>query len=265
MNEQRYSEAFHPAARQRRSARSGVNGWHARWYPVAGVALSLGAPLGLLLLREFFVPRPIAAELFSDRLTYLYVFLSTALVLGLVGFALGRQADRLAALSDTDALTGLANRRALRRRLNDEFARARRYGSPVSLIILDVDGLKQINDSRGHGAGDEVIQRVADVIHDSLRTNDLGARWGGDEFAIVAANTSRESARASAQRLIDRVAADSRPFDGVALQPTISGGVATFEPGRDGDLSIESLLGAADAALYQAKASGRNVIRTAGN
>jgi len=89
----------------------------------------------------------VTAELISDRLTYLYVLLASALALAFVGFLLGRRADRLAALSQTDTLTGLPNRRALSEHIREELQRARRYRTPMSLLLIDVDGLKQVNDT----------------------------------------------------------------------------------------------------------------------
>jgi len=175
-------------------------------YSLAGAILSLGAPIGLLLLRELVSPQSLSEELISERIAYLYVFVATTIVLALFGFIIGRQTDRLAALSQTDALTGLANRRALSSLLEREIRRSERYGTPASLLLIDVDGLKQVNDNHGHSAGDRVLRGVADAITESLRDTDVGARWGGDEFAIVAPNTTAEAALRSAERLIVRVA-----------------------------------------------------------
>lgn len=231
------------------------------WYAVAGGVLSLGAPLGLLVLREWYVPRPIAVELFSERLTYVYVFLATAAVLASVGCVLGRQADQLVALSETDALTGLANRRALIRRVGEEFTRSRRYGNPTSLLVIDVDGLKPINDSYGHAEGDRVIRAVADAIRDSLRATDLAARWGGDEFTVVAPSMSANAAKGWADRLVGRCA-EVRSSAGAA-RTTISVGVSTFDPARHANLTLDEFTRAADDALYDAKAAGRNSVRVA--
>ena len=230
------------------------------WYAIAGVVLSIGAPTGLFVLRELYTPRPVAAELLSERLTYLYVLLATALVLAIVGFVLGRQADQLASLSQTDALTGLPNRRALAAHVREEFNRARRYGTPLSLLLVDVDGLKQVNDAHGHAAGDSLIRTVALAITDTLRDSDFGARWGGDEFGIVAPNTASEAARMSAERLVTRV---RRHRDEHGRRATVSVGIATFEPGRHENVTVESLTRAADRALYEAKAHGRNRVEAA--
>src|SRR5262245_33318822 len=133
-------------------------------YAITGALLSLGEPIGLLVVREAVGYRGIPAELMLERVTYIYVFVTTAILLGLLGYLLGRQTDRLEQSSETDALTSLPNRRALYRRLNDDLRRADRYGSPVSFLLIDVDGLKRINDADGHTAGDHAIQRVADAI-----------------------------------------------------------------------------------------------------
>jgi diguanylate cyclase (GGDEF)-like protein len=231
------------------------------WYAVAGAILSLGAPVGLLLLRELIAPQPLSDELLAERIAYLYVLIATAIALALFGFIIGRQTDRLAALSQTDALTGLANRRALSSLLEKEIRRSVRYGTPASLLLIDVDGLKQVNDNQGHSAGDRVLRSVADAITEALRDTDVGARWGGDEFAIIAPNTTAEAARRSAERLVVRVAEASghHPWHST----TVSVGIATFDPAYTIDCDLESLLRAADDALYRAKTSGRNQVQAA--
>jgi diguanylate cyclase (GGDEF)-like protein len=128
------------------------------------------------------------------------------------------------------------------------------------LLLIDVDGLKQVNDAHGHAAGDRVIRTVALAITHTLRESDFGARWGGDEFGIVAPNTTSEAARASAQRLVDRV---SSQRDEHGHSPTVSVGIATFDPNRSEHADVESLAGAADRALYQAKGDGRNRVEAA--
>ena len=230
-------------------------------YALAGGLLSAGAPVGLLGLRLGLIrSRPDALtlrralrELAADRAGFSFVGASTAVVFTIFGYVLGRQADRLAELSQTDTLTGLSNARGFFERLETELARARRYGEPFALLIADVDGLKDINDRDGHHAGDEAIRCVADVIRAELRETDAGARWGGDEFAILAPNTAPEAARA----LAERVRASIPRRAGASL--TASFGVATLDPGRDRALvDSDALMRIADAALYEAKRSGRN-------
>jgi diguanylate cyclase (GGDEF)-like protein len=231
-------------------------------YAIAGAFLSLGEPIGLLIVREMLGHRPVPTELLLERATYIYVFVTTAILLGCLGYLLGRQADRLEGLSETDALTGLLNRRAFRARLTADLRRSTRYGFPVSLQLIDVDGLKHINDTAGHTAGDRVIQLVADAIGLTLREADFGARWGGDEFAIVMPNTSTAAARRSAERLTTHLARQRAP-DAVAV--TISIGVATFDPAKAtrANATVEHLIRVADDALYAAKRAGRNRIHAA--
>jgi len=162
----------------------------------------VGELAGLLVVREMQDIQPIANELLQQRAMYLYVLVTTALIQGCLGYLLGRRTDRLAELSDTDPLTGLANRRALQRRLTDEIRRGSRYATPVSLLVLDVDGLKGINDRHGHAAGDAAIRRVAESVRATLRASDLGARWGGDEFAIVMPNATSAAAHHLGERLM---------------------------------------------------------------
>ena len=231
------------------------------WYAAAGGILAIGAPTGLLILREIYSPRPVATEILSDRLTYLYVLFATVIVLAFLGFALGRQADQLRALSETDVLTGLPNRRALKQRLAMEFRRSVRYGTPVSLLLVDIDGLKQLNDTEGHAAGDRLIRSVAAAITQGLRESDFGARWGGDEFAIVAPNTAASAARSSGERLVADIAKPR--VDHHHLGSSVSVGIATFDPADEASPNLDALVRAADDALYRAKASGRNRVAAA--
>src|SRR5262245_58527542 len=134
-------------------------------YACAGGLLSVGAPLGLCAVRlarqaprrNVMSVRHAVREISGDLPDYLYVGTSTAVAFALFGFFLGNQADQLADLSETDPLTGLSNARGLRDRLEAELARLRRYREPVSLLLVDLDGLKSINDQYGHKAGDEAL------------------------------------------------------------------------------------------------------------
>lgn len=222
-------------------------------YAVAGTALALGAPLGLMVVRlagtgEASSPG-IGGELDKDAPTYAYVTLSTMVVFALFGYVLGRQADALVDLSRTDPLTGLGNPLAFEERLSHETARAARYGEPLSLLAVDVDGLKSINDRHGHRAGDLALQAVARALRDGARDSDLAVRVGGDEFALLAPSTPTVAAAALAERIRALVAAQRS--DGL----TVSLGVATVE-GRDA--SSAHLREVADGALYEAKRRGRN-------
>jgi diguanylate cyclase (GGDEF)-like protein len=193
-------------------------------------------------------------EITGDLPDYLYVGTSTAVAFALFGFFLGNQADRLADLSETDPLTGLSNARGLRDRLEAELARLQRYREPVSLLLVDLDGLKSINDQYGHKAGDEALCAIADVIRSQLRGSDLGARWGGDEFAVLAPNTAKNAALALAERIRAEIPERSGPQ---ALSGSV--GVATIDPRTEGAIADPAaLMRAADGALYEAKRLGRN-------
>lgn len=233
-------------------------------YACAGGLLSAGAPLGLLALRtarhwarwNLGSLRRAIREASGDRADYIYVGASTAMAFSLFGYILGRQADQLKTLSRTDALTGLSNARGLSDRLEAELARSRRHREPLAVLVVDLDGLKAINDRYGHRAGDEAIRSVADVIRSQLRETDLGARWGGDEFAILAPNTSAPAAVALAERIRTLILHENTPWP---LSGSI--GVATFD--LDADRAVmepTTLMQAADAAMYEAKRRGRNSV-----
>jgi len=230
-------------------------------HTITALLLSLGAPLGLLALRSLRVgaltPAWLQEELARGAWTYGYVGLSTLVAFGIFGYALGRQADRLLELSQTDALTGLGNVRFFRDRLQHELARHARYGQPLSLLLLDLDGLKEINDTRGHRAGDAALVQLGTEIRAEARSTDTCARWGGDEFALLAPNTPEDAAASLAERIRSRTAA-RKYLTGVA----VSIGVATARPSAPPP-SAEELVRRADRALYEAKRLGRNRVEVA--
>jgi len=219
-----------------------------------GAALAAGAPLGLLAVRfgaaERWDLHAVRRQLQADRATYLYVTVSTALVFASFGYVLGRQADTLLKLSRTDPLTGIGNRLAFEERFDQETSRAARYGEPVSLLLLDLDGLKSINDRHGHAAGNAALQAVARALRMGARATDLPARVGGDEFALLAPTTARAAAAALGERIRTLVAGQGQ--QGL----TVSVGTATLEGGRASDVRL--LCEDADRALYAAKRQGRD-------
>jgi diguanylate cyclase (GGDEF)-like protein len=223
------------------------------FYPVAGALLALGAPGGLLLLR-WFGSKPadpfawIAAELVRDEATYAYLTVSTSAVFIVLGYVVGTSADRLRSIAITDSLTGLFNRRHFKSRLEQEVLRAHRYGTPLSLLIVDVDHLKQINDGRGHAEGDAAIVEVARTIREQLRGTDIGARYGGDEFAVLLPHTTAAEGLLIAERLREQL-----------RSVTVSIGISELAAASD-QSELELLL-SADEALYRAKSDGRNCAR----
>lgn len=153
----------------------------------------------------------------------------------------------------SDPLTGLANYRSLARNLELELDRAQRYDLPLSLLTIDLDGLKHINDELGHGAGNDAIRTVAAVLEGAVRKFETVARQGGDELSILLPNATRAEALQLGERLRAEVA--RRSVRGLSL--SISVGVASREPGDQGT-TVQSLVEASDDALYRAKRAGRN-------
>jgi diguanylate cyclase (GGDEF)-like protein len=159
---------------------------------------------------------------------------------------------QLSQLASTDELTGLSNRRRFSEALRMEMARVRRLAQPLSLVMLDVDHLKRINDSHGHPAGDAAIRHVADALRRGRRETDISARLGGEEFAILMPGSEREGAMRAAERIRRELAESSIPIVGTV---TVSAGVVSA-PDEASD--EEALLRLADERLYAAKAGGRN-------
>lgn len=227
-------------------------------YVLVGAILAFGAPLGLLLAQAAFGPamewRQALGAPARDPITFGYVTLTTLLAFTLFGYLAGSAADRLQALSETDPLTGLANRRPLLAALQRDVAEACRYGQPLSLLVVDLDDLKSINDRLGHELGDQALRRVGEALRTNSRRADLAARMGGDEFALVAPQTPADAAVALAERIRGEV---EEPGQEGLPGLSVSIGAATLAP-PCGGRRADDLLRAADRALYQAKQRGRN-------
>ena len=158
-----------------------------------------------------------------------------------------------------DALTKVHNKRYLLDFLDREIARARRYGSPLSMAMMDIDHFKALNDNHGHQAGDYVLERVAAALSQPIRREQLLARYGGEEFAVVLPELDAEQVRGVCESLRQRVAGESYQFEGKTLAVTISVGAARLTETMERD----ELIQAADAQLYEAKRGGRNRVMAA--
>ncbi len=238
-------------------------------YPAIGVLLSMALVVGLLLLQAWVagvghraaIPGRLADELRRQPLVYAYLLAATLAITTVLGWVVGRKEDLLEALSVTDPLTGLANRRRLLAAFADELNRSARYGTPLALLLIDLDRLKEINDRSGHAQGDRALQVVAESLRRSCRATDLAARTGGDEFLVLAVNTSADEALALAHRVcatVRRLGVTGSDKEKTVPQAalTVSIGVADLD-----DITLPtfvSLHAAADAALYAAKAAGRD-------
>jgi diguanylate cyclase (GGDEF)-like protein len=157
-----------------------------------------------------------------------------------------------------DGLTGLANRRAASDALHAEAARAGRLETPLSVVLADLDGFKDVNDEHGHAVGDAVLRAFAEVLRDTLRESDLAGRWGGEEFLLLLPGADEEGAVQLAERV--RIGLTARRIPSVpGLRVTASFGVAEYA----GETNTEQLLAAADDALYRAKRAGKNRVERA--
>jgi diguanylate cyclase (GGDEF)-like protein len=172
---------------------------------------------------------------------------------------LGQTLAQLQQLATRDALTGLFNRREFQRMLEEECQRSVRFNHPFSLVMLDIDHFKKLNDTHGHQAGDEVLKHVASLLAGQVRAVDRVARYGGEEFAVLMVETNRQAAFEAMERLCALLA--EMPCilaqNGLTLPVTLSVGIAELPLDAE---RPESLLAAADAALYAAKRAGRNRI-----
>jgi len=245
---------------------------HSGSYRYPWIALSLGLVLMVERRVEPLFDFHGGVEDLTDALFALSI--SALLALSLIGLgrmvrAIRANQEHLARLAITDPLTGLANRRHLLAELERELHRAGRSGHPVSVLMLDLDKFKDINDQYGHAVGDAVLVAVAARCTARLRTIDRCGRVGGEEFVVVLPETDAEGAATTAERVRAKLA--EKPIDTVGgpLEVTISIGFVTHEPRRPradepaGDNVTglaQSLLRRADAALYRAKAGGRNSV-----
>ena len=184
-----------------------------------------------------------------------------AVALNAVGLLVAwrEEAERaLHTLARTDSLTGLLNRRALHDEAAALIAQARRQGDPLSLLVIDIDHFKAINDSRGHATGDRALCLLAATLQAALRRGDLAGRWGGEEFCVLLARTAPTDAAAFDARLRTTLAARARAELGFDLG--FSTGLAQLQAA---DADLQPLVQRADAALYAAKAAGRGQLATA--
>jgi diguanylate cyclase (GGDEF)-like protein/PAS domain S-box-containing protein len=172
--------------------------------------------------------------------------------------------EKLKFLATTDTLSGLCNRAEFMRLAKRELALAKKNDVELSLLLMDLDNFKVINDTFGHAAGDEVIRELGSIIMDSFRKTDISGRIGGEEFAVVLKNTSLEEAKMAAEKFREIVARRKVIYGGHEISLTISIGVAALRGSTKDISNIGDILNMADDALYKAKASGRNSVVTLG-
>jgi diguanylate cyclase (GGDEF)-like protein len=167
--------------------------------------------------------------------------------------------EALKEASTKDALTGIGNRRMLMESLKAETARAERLERPLTVVLVDVDRFKSVNDAYGHEAGDKVLVRIANAIRSGVRDYDLCGRWGGEEFMVIMPEVGAKEGAVVVERMRQAIAGIEMTADDQALQLSASFGIAERKPGE----RISDTINRADAALFEAKRNGRNRYETA--
>ena len=166
--------------------------------------------------------------------------------------------EKLREISQRDGLTNLLNHKHFHETFDKEFNRAKRYRRPLSLIMLDIDLFKKINDTYGHRVGDIVLKELSNKITAKVRQNDLVARYGGEEFAIILPETDLTGSKLVSERIRSTVEQSEIVTESHKINITVSLGLAAYDPYRQGEMSKENLLDTADAAMYISKKNGRN-------
>jgi len=231
-------------------------------------ALTLGKIITLLEFAlisavYFFLAQPdfyqdsFSTARFSEMIMTFAPYLLVAYLTSLLAADLKHARDGLEQLSDTDELTGLKNRRAFNASLAAESKKAIRYNREFSVLMLDADDLKSVNDKYGHAVGDRLIVSIARVIQDSLRETDVLARYGGDEFVVMLTETPQERAVDVAERIRAAVENTSFSADGERVSSTISVGVSSFTQDAEQE---DSIMIRADKKLYESKRKGKNTV-----
>lgn len=183
--------------------------------------------------------------------------LATVLRFGLTDKAVVDEARRLYEATVRDRLTGAYNRHFLDERLQSEWSFAKRHGTRLSVLFVDADHFKKVNDTHGHAGGDAVLRSLAAVLLKSMRQEDVVARYGGEEFILLVRGIAPDAVLALGERVRNDVATCVIEHEGKTIPVTVSIGIATHEAEKEAE-SVESLVARADAALYKAKETGRN-------
>lgn len=188
-----------------------------------------------------------------------FFIIITTLIIGVLGVfrPMVKNSSYLMNLANIDSLTGTLTRRAFSERAKNELNRAKRYHKPLSILAIDVDHFKNINDNYGHGGGDAALVALSGHIQQSLRHSDFLGRWGGEEFLILLCEANIEEASVVAERYRASLAEIKVPYGSESIMLTVSIGVAAYASATD---TLEGLINQADNALYQAKNAGRNQV-----
>ena len=233
--------------------------------PVITAALTLGKVFTLLtvalivacylLLGGSYAPELLSLPFIGALVAQLAPVLLVAYITTMFSADIRYGLARAKVLAETDDLTGLLNVRGFALAANRMFAQAARHGRATSVLMIDSDNLKAVNDGYGHPAGNELLRHLAQSIQAELRFTDIAARYGGDEFIVLLPDTPAKGAMEVAERIRNRIAASPLEFDGKSLASSVSIGIACYP--EDG-ATLDALAAHADGALYSAKQDGRN-------
>jgi len=221
-----------------------------------GLLLSLGAPVGWVLVQKIAGRDPFSENHF-DPLLLAYMSLATGIVFSALGYAIGRREHMITDLALTDGLTALYNKRFYKSRLEQEFEHHQRYDTPMSIIQIDLDFFKRINDEYGHQAGDEVLKKVSSLILANCRKNETAARVGGEEISIIGYDCTIENATNLAERIRQTIENVTCQWQNQDIKLTASFGIAAADKTTKTAWQIYQR---ADEALYRAKKTGRNKV-----
>jgi len=199
---------------------------------------------------------------FSEMIIYFSPFVLVAYITTMLASDVHYGKMMFKALSETDEMTNLLNKRSFIPMYNKAAEVAMKYNQPLSIMMIDADNLKEVNDKYGHKAGDKLIMSIAKTIEDCLRTSDVICRFGGDEFVALLPQLPSDRAKETCERLRSAVENTSFDVDGVSISSTVSIGIATY-PDEVGN--VFDLLEKADEALYESKRSGRNTVVSFGS
>ncbi|MFT5691378.1 MAG: diguanylate cyclase (GGDEF)-like protein [Oceanicoccus sp.] len=220
-----------------------------------GFALSAGSPIGWAVI-QYLNGVDLVQDVKDYYGFYVYLAVGTSIVMAGFGAYIGRQEQLLTSMSLVDELTKLYNARYFHERLLEAYAKSIRSESSLSLIMLDIDHFKDINDRYGHLVGDKVLSSVGDALRLTCRTGEVASRVGGEEICVILENCALDKAVKASERF--RVAVNEVEVfldDGKAISVTVSGGVASSETITTGAWDVYK---AADEAMYRAKKTGRN-------
>lgn len=238
---------------------------HVFAYILLGLVTYLVSQLAkLVIISHYWVPTsPLVGNWYQNASLMAYLLCSLWIISGLFWLATLQLTEKLENMAGTDPLTRLANRRVFREWMQRELLRSLRISVPFSLLVIDLDHFKRVNDAYGHSAGDEILRTCVERMQDSVRGIDVLGRWGGEEFVALLPRATVEAAELVAERIRKNMEAPFRirvRNEEKTLHVTVSLGITSYRGGED---SIDDMFDRADAALYRAKDSGRNCILTA--